>query len=63
MGHVCYAKGWFNDAIEYFRIAANMDPENPEYARTFAQARQAGVSYSTTGFSVSSRSSAVCAQL
>ena len=54
MGHVCYAKGWFNDAIEYFRIAANMDPENPEYARTFAQARQAGVSYSTTGFSVSS---------
>lgn len=36
-GSICYARGWLNDAFQYFSNAVNMDPGNQEYRATFIQ--------------------------
>ena len=34
-GSVCYARGWLGEATRYFSIAAQMEPNNPEYNAAF----------------------------
>ena len=45
MGSVCYRKGWLNDALEYYRTAVNMEPNNPEYRQALAFMNQNGGVY------------------
>lgn len=35
-GQVAYNKGWFDRAAEYFTVAYNIDPNDPEYRRAYA---------------------------
>ena len=35
-GHICYNKGWFEQASSFFTAAYNMEPNNPEYRRAYA---------------------------
>ena len=30
-GSICYARGWLGEASRYFSVAAQMEPNNPEY--------------------------------
>ena len=53
MGRVCFSRGWYDRASSYYATAHNMDPNNPEFARSYEQMRtnQSG------GFRTSRRSS------
>ena len=50
MGTVAFSKGWFDEAINYFTTAVNMEPNNPEYNQALAYAQQGGVRYRPDGF-------------
>lgn len=39
-GSVCYARGWLNDAFQYFAMAVNMEPANMEYRAALNQMNQ-----------------------
>ncbi|MCL2152917.1 MAG: DnaJ domain-containing protein [Oscillospiraceae bacterium] len=49
MGSVCYRKGWLDDALNYFRIAAEMEPNNSEYAEAIARMNNWGSAYRPYG--------------
>lgn len=51
MGCVCFKRGWYSDALDYFQTAIDMDPNNPEYNQSYAYARQSAAPFRPAGFS------------
>ena len=45
MGSVCWRKGWMDQAGQYFRTAATMDPSNVEYRNAVQYMNQGGQAY------------------
>ena len=37
MGRVCFARGWYDRASSYYSTAHSMDPNNPEFAKSYEQ--------------------------
>ena len=50
MGCVNFAKGWMDEAMNFFQTAVNMDPGNSEYNQALAYARQGGNPYRPQGY-------------
>ena len=50
MGCVYFAKGWFNEASEYYQTAVSMDPGNAEYNQALAYSKQGGSVYRPQGY-------------
>ena len=49
-GSVCYSRGWLGEASKFFGIAAQMEPNNPEYA-----AANNRMNYNSSGYMNGSR--------
>ena len=50
MGCVNFMKGWFDEAINCYQTAVNMEPDNPEYNQALAYAQQGGTPYRPQGY-------------
>ena len=49
MGSLSFRRGWMDKASQYFRMAASMDPTNPEYRQAVAYMENAAASPFTRG--------------
>ncbi|NLM61553.1 MAG: DnaJ domain-containing protein [Clostridiales bacterium] len=45
MGALCQRKGWFDEALRYYRTAAEMDPSNMEYRQALNMMQSGGRVY------------------
>ncbi len=48
-GSLAYGKGWLDDAANNFRIACQMEPQNPEYQRAYAMMQHGSNPYRQSG--------------
>jgi len=60
MGSLSYRKGWLDDALSYFRAAADMEPGNSEYRQALAFMSQGGHAYKSYGNGQQSSQSQNC---
>lgn len=44
-GSLAYSKGWLDDAANNFRIACQMEPQNPEYQRAYSMMQRGANPY------------------
>ena len=49
MGSLAYRRGWMDEASRYFRVAASMEPSNPEYRQAVSYVQNAGAQPFTGG--------------
>lgn len=60
MGQLAFRRGWMDEASRYFRLAATMDPMNPDYRQAVAYMENAGSTPFTVGSKSSVDTSACC---
>lgn len=60
MGSVAYRKGWLDEAMQQYRIAVNMEPNNVEYRQAYAMMQQGGGSYRPAGYGSGGMDSCDC---
>ncbi len=63
MGSVAYRKGWLDEAAQYFQIACNYDPSNPEYRQALNMMQQGGQAYRPAGYGMGMDSCDLCTTL
>ncbi len=60
MGQLAFRRGWMDQASRYFRVAATMDPSNPDYRQAVAYMDNAGRTPFTTASMSRSDSDMMC---
>lgn len=60
MGCVYFARGWFDEAMKYYKKAVEMAPDNVEFNNAYAYAQQNGNPFKPTGFGGTSLSPNFC---
>lgn len=64
MGSLSFRRGWMDKAKQYFRMAATMDPTNPEYRQAVAyMENNSAAPFGTRGMSRSSDGCGMCGNL
>ena len=62
-GSIAYRKGWMDEALQNYRIAAQMEPNNMEYRQALAMMQQGGVHYQQYGSRATSAECDPCTYL